>query len=86
VSKIFALAYFFTRQAGAPSAAYLGRFQELQQTEEAVYRYWTRPGGPAAGLAVYRMTPARKFNWWFRTTANRDWLLGDPNGNNPVIP
>jgi hypothetical protein len=86
VSKIFALAYYFTRQAGAPNATYLGRFEELRQTEEAVFQYWTRPGGPAAGLAVYRMTPARKFNWWFRTTANRDWLLGDPNGNSPVIP
>ena len=86
VAKIFALAYYFTRQAGTPSASYLGRFHELRQTEEAMYRYWTRPGGPQNGLAVYRLSPARKFNWWFRTTANRDWLLGDPNENSPVIP
>ena len=85
VSKLFALAYYFSRRDGAPNGAYLERFRELQATEEAMFRYWTRPSGPQSGLSVYRMTPARKFNWWFRTTANRDWLLGDPNGNSDVI-
>jgi hypothetical protein len=83
VSKIFALAYFFARQGqagppapGSPAAAYLGRFNELQETSAAMFNYWTRPNGPASGLSVYRLTPARKYNWWFRTTADRDFLIG----------
>ena len=83
VSRIFALAYFFTKQAGSPSATYLGRMNELKDTGQAAFNYWTRPGGPAAGLSVYRLTPARKFNWWFRTTANRDFLVG---GNVTPVP
>ena len=75
VSKIFALAYYFTKKAGAPNSTYLGRFNELKQTGEAAFRYWTRPNGPASGLSVYRLSPPRKFNWWFRTTADLSWLI-----------
>ena len=28
-------------------------------------------------MSVYRLSPPRKFNWWFRTTANNDWLLAN---------
>jgi hypothetical protein len=80
VSKIFALAYFFTKQAGSPSSVYLGRFEELADTGQAGFNYWTRPNSPASGLPAFRLTPARKFNWWFRTTANRDFLLGGDAG------
>ena len=83
VSKIFALAYFFTKQAGSPSSVYLGRFEELADTGQAAFNYWTRPNGPASGLAAYRLSPARKFNWWFRTTADRDFLVGGDSGGAP---
>jgi hypothetical protein len=76
VSKIFALAYYFSKRAGSPSSAYLGRFNELVDSSQAAFNYWTRPNGPASGLAAFRLSPARKFNWWFRTTANRDFLIG----------
>jgi hypothetical protein len=36
---------------------------------------WYRPEGPTAGKAVWRITPARKFNWWFGTTLDLAWLL-----------
>jgi hypothetical protein len=83
VSKIFALAYFFTKQAGSPSSVYLGRFEELADTGQAAFNYWTRPNAPASGLTAFRLSPARKFNWWFRTTADRDFLLGGDSGGAP---
>ena len=76
VSKVFALAYFFSRQAGTPNDEYIGRFNELSDAGQGSFQYWTRPGGPSSGLSVYRLNPPRKFNWWFRTTANRDFLVG----------
>ena len=85
VSKIFALAYFFTKQAGSPSPAYLGRFNELAETGQAAFNYWTRPGGLSSGLPEYRLTPARKFNWWFRTTSDRDFLLGGDASPPPAV-
>jgi hypothetical protein len=76
VSKIFALAYFFSRQAGTPNTEFAMRFSELQDSAEANFRYWTRPNGPTSGLPVFRLTPPREYNWWFRTTADRDFLMG----------
>ena len=81
VSKIFALAYFFTRADGNPSSTYLGRFNELLSSADAAFDHWYRPGGPESGLTVYRLSPPRKFNWWFRTTADIDYLVaGDIGG------
>jgi hypothetical protein len=76
VSKIFALAFFFSRQAGTPNSEFAMRFSELQDSAEADFQYWTRPNGPVSGLPVFRLTPPRKYNWWFRTTADRDFLMG----------
>jgi hypothetical protein len=36
---------------------------------------WHRPNGPASGLSEWRLSPARKFNWWFGTTSDLGWLL-----------
>jgi hypothetical protein len=80
VSKIFALAYHFSRVDGAPNASFLGRFNELTSTANAEFAYWTRPSGPQSGLSVYRLSPPRKFNWWFRTTADNDRLVRGPLG------
>lgn len=84
VSKIFALAYFFTRLEGEPSHQYLNTFSDLFKTaNEFVFPYWVRPEAPTAntgttsgGLPTNRLSPPRKFNWWFRTTSNIDWLIG----------
>ena len=75
VSKIFALAYYFSRAGGAPNAEYLGRFRELSESANEVFQYWVRPAGPASGRSVYRLSPPRKFGWWFLTTADNDWLV-----------
>jgi len=84
VSKIFALAYFFTRVEGEPNQQYLNTFSDLYKTaNEFVLPYWIRPDAPSAkvgtfsaGLPTNRLAPPRKFNWWFRTTSNIDWLIG----------
>jgi len=39
---------------------------------------WHRPGGPASGLAEWRLSPARKLNWWFGTTLDLPWLIPAP--------
>lgn len=39
---------------------------------------WHRPGGPAAGLSEWRLSPARKLNWWFGTTLDMPWLIDAP--------
>jgi len=44
---------------------------------EADLDYWHRPGSDvSAGLAEWRLSPPRKFSWWFGTTADMPWLLG----------
>ncbi len=35
-----------------------------------------RPQGASSGKAVWRRSPARKFNWWFGSTLDLQWLLG----------
>jgi hypothetical protein len=39
--------------------------------------YWHRPSGPASGKAEWRITPGRKFNWWFGTTSDLPWLMAE---------
>jgi hypothetical protein len=55
--------------------AYVGRYRELRETAEHAFRYWIRPNGPNFGLSVYRNSPPRKFNWWFKNNADMDFLL-----------
>jgi len=84
VSKIFALAYFFARTEGELAEDYLLYFSEMYKTAmEFNLPNWIRPAAPSAvlgtfsgGKQVFRTSPPRKFNWWFRSTANLDWLIG----------
>ncbi|MCX6922964.1 MAG: Ig-like domain-containing protein, partial [Verrucomicrobia bacterium] len=77
VSKILALAYYFSRAEGSPNPAYLHTFSDLYQTfVELETRRFIRPGGPDFGRTVFRLPNPRTFNWWFRTTADLDWLVG----------
>ncbi len=36
---------------------------------------WHRPGGPDVGKSEWRLSPPRKFNWWFGTTSDLAWLM-----------
>lgn len=105
VSKIFALAHFFDTQKSINSQNYLVLFSDLFKAGmEYNLSSWIRPpssslelGEYKGGATVFRLSPPRKFNWWFRTTANLDWLIGEntrftPNSDinsnevsNPVV-
>ena len=41
---------------------------------------WHRPNGPASGQTEWRLSPERKFNWWFGTTSDLGWLLSEIDG------
>jgi hypothetical protein len=36
---------------------------------------WHRPNGPDSGKSEWRLSPPRKFNWWFGTTSDLPWLM-----------
>ncbi|HKE19683.1 MAG TPA: hypothetical protein VKB80_32625 [Kofleriaceae bacterium] len=38
---------------------------------------WHRPDAVSSGLTEWRLTPERKFNWWFGTTSDLGWLLAE---------
>lgn len=70
---------------GAWAARQLGRSSDaLESTADNLLsgcrrnlESWVRPGGPEAGLSVYRLSPARKYNWWFGTTSDLRWLQSE---------
>lgn len=76
VSKIFSLAYYFSCLNDSCDASYLAPISKLYKTA-TVYTlpYWMRTAAPKIGKASYRLAPPRKFNWWFNTTSNMDFLL-----------
>jgi hypothetical protein len=75
VSKIPALAYYFTRLEGNPNAHYLANIQDLQTASKVEFI----DNGP-----TYSLGTVRRYNWWFRTTMNNDWLVGGVVGTQPV--
>jgi hypothetical protein len=68
---------------GAFAEKMLGRdWQELRDTTSELLvgcrknlEMWHRPDGPLSGKAEWRLSPARKFNWWFGTTSDLGWLM-----------
>lgn len=76
VSKIFSIAYYFSCLKNACDDSYLVPLSKLYKTAtEFTLPYWMRTAAPGVGLASYRLSPPRKFNWWFNTTSNMDFLL-----------
>lgn len=51
----------------------LAATRELVTTHEYVIAYWTRS---SSGLAKYRLTPPRKYNWWYHNAGGIGWTLG----------
>jgi hypothetical protein len=76
---ILAAADYFSRQAGRPKPEYRRLLQELLATARWNFDKHYRPDAPAKDAApAFPLAPARKFNWWFRTTASLDWFLSRP--------
>jgi len=83
VSKIFALAYFYTCQQGNCEDEFRVSVNKLLKTAETyVFPYWQREAAVNAGLSVFRLAPARKFNWWFNSSANIDFLMSGKRFSN----
>jgi hypothetical protein len=38
---------------------------------------WHRPDAPALGKSEWRLSPPRKFSWWFGTTSDLPWLMDE---------
>lgn len=76
VSKMFALAYFYSCQEGSCNNTFKESVHKLVKTAETyVFPYWQREAAVHSGLSVFRLAPARKFNWWFKSAANIDFLM-----------
>ncbi|MBU0596957.1 hypothetical protein KKA94_02230, partial [Patescibacteria group bacterium] len=75
VAKITAFAYHAANLNGGNSQKYWDGTMELLDCAEWNQDNWVRSSGPEHGLTIYRLNPARKFNWWFRTTSDLDYLL-----------
>jgi len=78
VTKIFSSAYFYSCAIERCNQSYLKTISRLYNTAfiENI-PHWIRAAAPELGKSPYRLAPPRKFNWWFNTTANNDFLLGN---------
>ncbi len=75
VAGLVAKGLWASRALGNDTATLEGGLSQLLAGCAAVLDYWHRPAGPASGLAEWRLSPPRKFNWWFGTTADLPYFL-----------
>jgi hypothetical protein len=75
VAKITAFAYYGSVLQGTPQTKYHRERARLLEGAEQVIAYWIRPQAHDYGKSIYRLSPARKFSWWFRTTSDLDYLV-----------
>jgi hypothetical protein len=76
VAGIVARAAWANQELGGDPAALRATAWSLIDSCEVNLKYWHRPDGPSAGKAVWRVSPARKVNWWFGTTLDLAWMMG----------
>lgn len=78
VIKIFSSAYFSSCALGNCDDSYLTTIAKLYNSAITyTFPYWIRAAAPSAGYSAYRLAPPRKFNWWFKSSANIDFLIGE---------
>jgi hypothetical protein len=68
VAGQLAWADWFARALGTPDPTLAQAAQSLYATYDEGVNFWIRPGGPAAGLPAYRVSPWRKWGWEHRTS------------------
>nr|MDQ3034687.1 EGF-like domain-containing protein [Myxococcota bacterium] len=78
VAGLVARGAWSRRALGSDDAALLATARGLLTNCRANLESWHRPGGPAAGLAEWRLSPPRKLNWWFGSTLDLPWLIAAP--------
>lgn len=72
VGGMSARAAWAKRQLGEDAAPTQQVAQQMLGTCQYVLDYWHRS---TPTLAQWRLTPARKFNWWFGSPLGYDWFL-----------
>jgi len=63
------------RQRGDDATSLGETAAELLRSCEYNLDSWHWPDGPASGQSEWRLSPSRKFNWWFGTTSDLGCLL-----------
>lgn len=73
-AKVLAAAIYFARKQRLPVMTYEDAYKDLMRTGK---RAWKEVEDMKLGqkLPPRPPWPPRKFNWWFRTTADMDWLV-----------
>ncbi|ACY14696.1 hypothetical protein [Haliangium ochraceum] len=83
VANVVARGAWAKQELGEDPSALADTALELLVGCRDTLEYWHRPGGVAGGRPEYRLTPARKFNWWFGSTLDMPWIF-DSLGVSPV--
>ena len=65
------------QRLGRDTSELRGVIDSLLVSCEENLAMWHRPGSESSGKAEWRLSPARKFNWWFGTTSDLSWLMAD---------
>jgi hypothetical protein len=60
---------------GRDGSGLLAAFNDLLLSCEFALDYWHRPNGPDSGNTAWRLSPPRKYSWWFGTTTDMSLLV-----------
>jgi hypothetical protein len=77
VAGLVARAAWAEKQRGGDAGELRSTAEQLLQGCAWNLEQWHRPAGPDAGKAEWRISPPRKFNWWFGTTSDLPWLMSE---------
>lgn len=75
VAASIAWANYFAEATGQGDAALAEMAETLYFTYDEGVNFWIRPGGPAAGLPAYRVSPWRKYGWEHRVSGGLGWAM-----------
>ena len=75
VASIVARAAWAQKALGQDPSGLRATASSLVESCEANLDNWYRPEGPASGKSVWRLSPPRKFNWWFGATLDLAWMM-----------
>lgn len=75
VAGLLARAVWAKQQLRQDVTLTMKAMKDSMQTCRYALNLWHRPGSDVKqGLAVWRLNPPRKFNWWFGTTLDLPWF------------
>jgi hypothetical protein len=75
VAGLVARGAWARRALGGDPSSLRAATEELLVGCEMLLDNWHRPAGPESGQSEWRLSPSRKFNWWFGTTSDLPWLI-----------